>query len=100
MIAFQLELADSADLLCRVIGLLAQRDLEIAALASGRATGKGLSLRIAVRELDDVSARIVAAKMARCIGVDRVRIEGCADPVDTCPVADSGAIAVPNARAA
>jgi hypothetical protein len=28
-----------------------------------------------VHALDDASARIVAAKMARCIGVDRVRIE-------------------------
>ena len=75
MIAFHLDMANTADLLCRVIGLVAQRDLDIAAIDSRPGAGNGLCVRIGVHALDDASARIVAAKMARCIGVDRVQIE-------------------------
>ena len=75
MIAFHLEMASAAELLCRVVGLLAQRDLDIAAIGFGQASGSGSRLRIDVDGLDHGSARIIAAKMRRCIGVDRVWLE-------------------------
>ncbi|WP_442678683.1 hypothetical protein ACSBM8_14360 [Sphingomonas sp. ASY06-1R] len=75
MTAFHLDMDAAADLLCRIVGLLAQRDLQIASIGSTETVNHGLRLRIDVDGLDAGSARIIAAKMLRCVGVDRVWLE-------------------------
>ncbi|WP_420139836.1 hypothetical protein [Sphingomonas sp.] len=80
MTAFYLEMAGAADLLCRIVGLLAQHDVRIIAIASERMSVDRLRLRIDVTGLDPASARIVAAKMLRCIGVEHVETEA----IDAC----------------
>lgn len=95
MTAFHLEMANAAELLCRVVGLLAQRDLDIAAIGSGETPGGGRQWRIDVDGLDHGSARIIAAKMRRCIGVDRVWLE-----TDGAPLVEEALCRAPHAMPA
>lgn len=78
MSAFHLELSPDAGLLCRVLGLIAQRDLEIVSITA-RPDGAGmLRLSLEVRDLDALSESIVAAKMARLVGVTALRMSAAA----------------------
>ncbi|QKR99809.1 hypothetical protein F9288_09285 [Sphingomonas sp. CL5.1] len=78
MSTFHLELAPDAGLLCRVIGLIAQRDLEIERIAAQPDRAGMLRLSLEVRDLDASSESIVAAKMARLVGVTALRMEAAA----------------------
>ena len=61
----------SAGLLCRLLGLLAQHDL---AAPDMQVTNSGAQMQVemVLRGLSLQSARIVAEKMRRCIGVTAV----------------------------
>ena len=63
----------SADLLCRLVGLFAQRDLAAPAMTVDIA-GKQMTVTIDLADLDAHTASLLAEKMARCIGVEVVTI--------------------------
>jgi hypothetical protein len=66
--------ASSADLLCRLIGLFAQRDLAAPGMTVDIA-GKQMIVTVDLAELDDRTASLLAEKMARCIGVEAVTLD-------------------------
>jgi hypothetical protein len=65
--------ASSADLLCRLIGLFAQRDLAAPGMTVDIA-GKKMTVTVDLADLDDRTASLLAEKMARCIGVQAVTL--------------------------
>jgi len=67
-------LAD-ADLLCRLLGLFAQRDLAAPEMAVAVA-GPQMTVTLHLAGLDPHDTSLVAEKMARCIGVAAVTIDG------------------------
>jgi len=68
-----IDAASSADLLCRLIGLFAQRDLAAPGMTVDIA-GKQMTVTVDLAQLDDHTASLLAEKMARCIVVDAVTI--------------------------
>ena len=80
--------SSSADLLCRLIGLFAQRDLAAPGMAVNIA-GRRMTVTIDLAELDDRTASLLAEKMARCIGVEAVTINdrplACVAPAGAMP---------------
>lgn len=64
----------SADLLCRLIGLFAQRDLAAPGMTVD-ITGREMIVTIDLTDLDGRTVSLLAAKMARCIGVEAVTID-------------------------
>jgi hypothetical protein len=68
-----IDAASSADLLCRLIGLFAQRDLAAPGMTVDIA-GKQMTVMVDLTQLDDHTASLLAEKMARCIGVGAVTI--------------------------
>jgi hypothetical protein len=73
--AMTIAAASSADLLCRLIGLFAQRDLAAPGMTVDIA-GKKMTVTVDLAGLDARSASLLAEKMARCIGVEAVTIDG------------------------
>jgi hypothetical protein len=67
--------SSSADLLCRLIGLFAQRDLAAPDLTVN-ISGRQMIVVIDLAELDDRTASLLAEKMARYVGVEAVTING------------------------
>jgi hypothetical protein len=65
--------SSSADLLCRLIGLFAQRDLAAPGMTVD-ITGKQMMVTVDIVDLDDRTASLLAEKMARCIGVEAVTL--------------------------
>jgi hypothetical protein len=65
--------ASSADLLCRLIGLFAQRDLAAPGMTVD-ITGRQMIVTVDLVDLDDRTASLLAEKMARCIGVEAITI--------------------------
>ncbi|QIG79382.1 hypothetical protein [Stakelama tenebrarum] len=75
-VTLRVEAEGSAGLLCRLIGLLAQRDLDIPALEV-RSWREGVSeITIMIEGADADAIDIIAARMQRFIGVLTVRKEG------------------------
>ena len=70
-----IEADSSADLLCRMIGLFAQRDLAAPGMAVA-ITGRQMIVTLELASIDARAAAHLAAKMARCIGVAAVTIDG------------------------
>lgn len=71
-LTFLVEFQRSASTLVRVIGLFAQRDLNITAMSLIEA-GDGQALSIDVPTIDSHIAEILSAKIANVIGVQSVR---------------------------
>ncbi|MBY8829451.1 hypothetical protein [Hephaestia mangrovi] len=69
------EADSSADLLCRMIGLFAQRDLAAPGMAVAIA-GRQMTVTLDLASVDARAASQLAEKMARCIGVAAVTIDG------------------------
>lgn len=69
------EADSSADLLCRMIGLFAQRDLAAPGMAVAIA-GRQMTVTLELTSVDPCAAAHLAEKMARCIGVAAVTIDG------------------------
>ncbi|MGN6374304.1 MAG: hypothetical protein ACTHMG_01995 [Sphingomonas sp.] len=69
------EADSSADLLCRMVGLFAQRDLAAPALRVDIA-GQRMTVTVDLSAVEGAMAAIMAEKMARCIGVAAVTIDG------------------------
>ncbi len=67
--------ASSSDLLCRLIGLFAQRDLAAPGMMVDIA-GKQMTVTVDLAHLDNRAASQIAEKMARCIGVEAITIDG------------------------
>jgi len=67
--------ASSADLLCRLVGLFAQRDLAAPGMTVDVA-GEQMTVRVDLAGIDDRTASLLAEKMARCIGVAAITIDG------------------------
>ena len=67
--------SSSADLLCRLIGLFAQRDLAAPDLTVN-ISGRQMIVVIDLAELYDRTASLLAEKMARYVGVEAVTING------------------------
>jgi len=65
--------SSSADLLCRLIGLFAQRDLAAPGMTVDIA-GRQMTVTVDLADLDPRTASLLAEKMARCIGVEGVTI--------------------------
>ena len=65
--------SSSADLLCRLIGLFAQRDLAAPGMTVDIA-GRQMTVTVDLADLDPRTASLLAEKMARCIGVEAVTI--------------------------
>ena len=65
----------NAGLLCRLIGLLAQQDLA-APEVQVRVTGGSMIAEIEIGDLPHRLGPILAEKMARCIGVEAVSLNG------------------------
>src|SRR3546814_15438451 len=65
--------SSNADLLCRLIGLFAQRDLAPPGMAVNIA-GKQMMVTVDIADLDDRTASLLAEKMARCNGVEAVTL--------------------------
>ena len=66
--------ASSADLLCRLVGLFAQRDLAAPGMTVDIA-GRRMTVTVDLAGLDDRTASLLAEKMARCIGVEAVTLD-------------------------
>ena len=64
----------SANLLCRLIGLFAQRDLAAPGMTVD-ITGRQMTVTVELADLDDRTASLLAEKMARCIGVEAITID-------------------------
>ncbi|MBW4332147.1 hypothetical protein KY084_14870 [Stakelama sp. CBK3Z-3] len=73
--AFLVEAESGAALLCRLVGLLAQRDLQIHELEARPRRAGTSEIRIVLTGLAAHEAQIVAAKMERMIGVSAVRLD-------------------------
>lgn len=71
-VTFLVELERSTSTLARVIGLFAQRDINVVALSLGEA-GDGQTLSIDVPAMEAHIAEILSAKIANVIGVQSVR---------------------------
>lgn len=69
------EADSSADLLCRMIGLFAQRDLAVPGMAVAIA-GRQMTVTLELTSVDARATAHLAEKMARCIGVAAVTIDG------------------------
>ena len=65
----------SADLLCRLLGLFAQRDLAAPGMAVA-IDGRQMTVTLDLAGLDPHAASLLAEKMARCIGVAAVTVDG------------------------
>jgi acetolactate synthase regulatory subunit len=65
----------SADLLCRVIGLFAQRDLAAPGLTVAIA-GAQMTVTLELASVDSRAVAQLAEKIARCVGVAAVTIDG------------------------
>ena len=79
---FDITAEPSAALLCRLLGLLAQQDLAAPDMAVRVASGT-MQLCLDMTDPGGQAARILAEKMARCIGVEAVRLDGA--PLNLCP---------------
>jgi hypothetical protein len=64
-----------AGLLCRLIGLIAQHDA-VAPEVQVTVTGETMLARIDIQDVPEVACVGIAYKMARCIGVDSVAVDG------------------------
>lgn len=70
-----IEADSSADLLCRLLGLFAQRDLAAPGMTVA-ITGRQMTVTLDLGGVDSAVAPLLAEKMARCIGVAAVTIDG------------------------
>jgi hypothetical protein len=70
-----IEADSSADLLCRLLGLFAQRDLAAPGMAVA-IDGRQMTVTLDLAGLDPHAASLLAEKMARCIGVAAVTVDG------------------------
>ena len=69
------EAASSADLLCRLLGLFAQRDLAAPGMTVAIARQQ-MTVTFDLVGVDRPIAGILAEKIARCIGVEAVTVDG------------------------
>lgn len=65
----------SAALVCRLVGLVAQHDLEAPDLEIRTVAGC-MEMRLEIEEMGGAVGAILAQKMARCIGVEAVALDG------------------------
>lgn len=72
---FEIVAEPSAALLCRLIGLLAQQDLAAPDMAVRVAPGT-MRLFLDMADPGGQAGAILAEKMARCIGVETVALDG------------------------
>lgn len=72
---FDIVAEPSAALLCRLIGLLAQQDLAAPDMAVCVTSGS-MRLYMELADPGGQAGRILAEKMARCIGVEAVTLDG------------------------
>jgi hypothetical protein len=72
---FDITAEPSAALLCRLIGLLAQQDLAAPDMAVRVASGT-MQLCLDLADPGGRTGAILAEKMARCIGVETVALDG------------------------
>jgi len=74
-VRFDIVAEASAGLLCRLIGLIAQHD-GVAPDVQVTVTAETMLARIDMREMPDAACAVIAQKMARCIGVASVAVDG------------------------
>lgn len=65
----------SADLLCRLLGLFAQRDFAAPAMSVAVA-GRQMTVTLDLAGVGAPAASLLAEKIARCIGVAAVTVDG------------------------
>lgn len=70
-----IEADSSADLLCRLVGLFAQRDLAAPGMAVAIA-GQQMTVTLDIASTDPHVASLLAERMARCVGVAAVTVDG------------------------